>query len=127
MLNSLSFFLLSMNISQNIEWEHGPKGVHLRLSKGGLVNVVVESWFPASDNEYGVLLEDDIQVSPYFFKWIRMAIRAARRYDNYGSGVGVKGSSSKSRVVGISLYTPRINELIRPKTRFNATEVRLLT
>lgn len=109
---------------QSVDWKHGPKGIHLRLSKGGLVNVVVESWFPASDNEYGILLEDDIQVSPYFFKWARMSIDAARREELYKDESGADHVVEKSRVVGVSLYTPRINELVRPKTRFNATEVR---
>lgn len=106
-----------------MNWKYGPKGVHPRLSKGGLINVVVESWFPASDNEYGILLEDDIQVSPYFFKWARMAIDAARRKEIYKDENGADHVIEKSRVVGVSLYTPRINELVRPKTRFNATEV----
>ena len=46
-------------------WAHGPTpSVHARAGHAGLIAAVVESWTPASEREYGLLLEDDIEVRP---------------------------------------------------------------
>ena len=55
-------------------WLHGAKHVHTRVLKGGLISAVVESWFPSGEHSYGLLLEDDIEVSPYFYVYIKLAL-----------------------------------------------------
>jgi len=96
------------------EWPFGPKQVHLRQSKGGLINAVLESWYPASMEEMAVILEDDVEVSPFFFLWILGILKQ------------FKGSSSVDpRFVGISLYTPRVGELKLPRPRYNFTSLLL--
>ena len=34
----------------------------------------MEAWYPSSDDEFGIFLEDDIEVSPYFFKWTLLTL-----------------------------------------------------
>jgi hypothetical protein len=34
----------------------------------------VESWYPRSNDSYGLLLEDDVEVSPLFYAWIKLAL-----------------------------------------------------
>jgi len=46
----------------------------IRVAKGGLIAAVVESWLPTSDDEYGLLLEDDIEVSPFFYTYAKLAL-----------------------------------------------------
>ena len=53
-----------------LQWPNGPKTINHRVKKGGLVAAVSESWYPASEFEHAVILEDDIEVSPYFFIWL---------------------------------------------------------
>jgi len=36
----------------------------VRAAKGGLVAAVAEAWTPDGDHSHGLLLEDDIEVSP---------------------------------------------------------------
>jgi hypothetical protein len=79
-------------------WPFGPKIVHARVVRAGLISVVVESWYPTDDNEYLVLLEDDIEVSPYFYWWVRTALTAYHR------------AGAPANILGISLYTPRVVE-----------------
>jgi hypothetical protein len=83
------------------KWSYGYKSVMLRVQQGGLIRAVSESWFPASNNDYGLLLEDDIEVSPYAIIWIEkilLKILNAKSYDK------------ARRIIGISLYQPKVTE-----------------
>ena len=42
-----------------------------RVAKGGLIAAVVESWVPSDAHSYGILLEDDIEVSPFFYLYAK--------------------------------------------------------
>ncbi|KAI0028555.1 hypothetical protein K488DRAFT_58308, partial [Vararia minispora EC-137] len=86
---------------------HGPLFVHHRVVRGGLLPAVVESWFPASNDSYGIILEDDVELSPLFFAWAKMAVLRYR----YGS------EHDKSQALfGVSLYQQKNLEL-RPEGR----------
>ena len=80
-----------------LHWPHGGKTLHHRVVRAGLVPAVLESWYPADDNEVGVLLEDDVSVSRQWYAWLKLALL---QYD-----------ATDSSLIGISLYTPRIIEL----------------
>ena len=62
-----------MAFVNNFSWPHGQKQIVARHSKGGLINAIVESWYPADDHEWAVMLEDDIEVSPQFLVWANAA------------------------------------------------------
>lgn len=87
-------------------WPHGKKHVHVRIARAGLLHAVVESWFPSSPNNYGLLLEDDLEVSPYYYAWLRTMHSM------------VHASSFSHRVFGISLYTPRVIETTNPFQKY---------
>ncbi|KAE8688767.1 hypothetical protein F3Y22_tig00110956pilonHSYRG00167 [Hibiscus syriacus] len=77
-----------------------------------LIRAVSESWYPTSDDDYGLLLEDDIEVSSYYYLWIKYALLAY----HYDPQVSFPELSS------ISLYTPRLVEVVKERPRWNATE-----
>jgi hypothetical protein len=58
--------------------KQGKKGnlyIHHRIVHGGLLPAVVESWFPNDPlHDYGLLLEDDVEVSPLFYAWVKMCL-----------------------------------------------------
>ncbi|KAF5826078.1 hypothetical protein DUNSADRAFT_4939 [Dunaliella salina] len=91
---------------QTLKWPFGSLRRRHRASPSGLVPAVVESWFPSSCQEYGLLLEDDIEVSPFFYVWLKQAIVELRASDKF------------NRTFGISLYTPRVTETTNPYQRF---------
>ena len=64
----------TMQIVNDFRWPHGHKFVHHRVVHAGLLTAVVESWFPHSRHSYGVLLEDDVEVSSLYYAWIKMAL-----------------------------------------------------
>ena len=96
--------------AMHLSWPHGSKQVRKRLKQGGLVTAVSESWFPSSYSEYGLILEDDIEVSPLFLQWIMKALSLHHR-------------NHDPRLVGISLYSPRITETVSPKRTFDSNEL----
>lgn len=69
---------------------------------------IVESWYPTSNDTYGVLLEDDVEVSPLFYGWLKFAILQYR--------YTLAGRRASGRLFGISLYQQKNIEL-RPEGR----------
>lgn len=91
---------------QEFEFKHGEKKVRHRVRKGGLLPAIVESWYPSNDDNYGVLLEDDIELSPFFYSWSKYNI-LKYRYES---------ERAHNHIYGVSLYSPRNLEL-RPEGR----------
>ncbi|XP_074303494.1 uncharacterized protein LOC141637965 [Silene latifolia] len=94
------------------DWPHGSKTLRRRIIQGGLIRAVSESWYPFSDDDFGLLLEDDIEVSPYYYLWIKYALLSYY----YDPQVSLPELSS------ISLYTPRLVEVVKERPKWNATE-----
>ncbi|KAG8494940.1 hypothetical protein CXB51_012336 [Gossypium anomalum] len=102
----------TIKLVDSFEWLHGPKTFRRRIIQGGLIRAVSESWYPTSDDDFGLLLEDDIEVSPYYYLWIKYALLAY----HYDPQVSLPELSS------ISLYTPRLVEVVKERPRWNPTE-----
>jgi hypothetical protein len=92
---------------EDLQWPHGQKSITRHVASNGLISAVVESWYPASNDEYAVLLEDDISVSPYWYVYAKLLILQLR----YSS------SAISRRIAGLSLYTPRLMEIKHPRVR----------
>ncbi|CAL5020118.1 unnamed protein product [Urochloa decumbens] len=101
----------TLKVVSSFDWPHGPKTLRRRIIQGGLIRAVSESWYPASDDDYGLLLEDDIEVSPYYYLWVKYAL-LAYRYDP---------TISLPELSSISLYTPRLVEVVKERPKWNAT------
>ncbi|KAI0320871.1 hypothetical protein OF83DRAFT_1052265 [Amylostereum chailletii] len=105
----------TIQLVDGFEWEHGPTFVHHRVVHGGLLPAVVEAWYPRSNDSYGILLEDDVELSPLFFAWTKLAILRYR----YG-----REKHQSQGLFGVSLYQQKNVEL-RPEGRipFNARQL----
>ena len=64
----------TLSLARTYPWAHGPRSATLRVRRGGLIAAVVESWFPEDERSYGLLLEDDIEVSPYFYVYLKLVL-----------------------------------------------------
>ncbi|KAF5336091.1 hypothetical protein D9611_006217 [Ephemerocybe angulata] len=102
----------TLNIAKNYTWPHGSLFLHHRVVHAGLLPAVVESWYPRNNDTYGLLLEDDVELSPFFYAWVKMTILRYR----YDAQV-----DRSPNLFGISLYQQKNVEL-RPEGRipFNA-------
>ena len=68
----------TLRLVSEYEWEHGDVFLHHRVVHGGLMTAVVESWFPRDNNSYGLILEDDVELSPLFYAWAKSSLMRYR-------------------------------------------------
>ncbi|GAA5972011.1 hypothetical protein JCM21900_001996 [Sporobolomyces salmonicolor] len=94
---------LTHRLVDDLRWPHGTLSLRHRILLGGLMPAIVESWYPASNDTYGVLLEDDVEVSPLFYGWLKLAILRYR--------YTAAGRAASPRLFGISLYQQKNIEL----------------
>ncbi|KAJ2988044.1 hypothetical protein NUW54_g9239 [Trametes sanguinea] len=96
-------------------WAHGAVVLHHRVTHGGLLTAVVESWYPHGNDSYALILEDDVELSPLFYAYMKLSLLRYR----YG-----KPENRSPHLFGISLYQQKNLEL-RPEGRhpFNARSV----
>ncbi|MCO5577767.1 hypothetical protein L7F22_031599 [Adiantum nelumboides] len=78
-------------------WIHGPKEIQYRIQNAGLQGQWLEAWWPTSDNEFAFVVEDDMYLSPLYFKYLTRVIETY--YYN--------PSNYDPTVYGISLQRPR--------------------
>ncbi|KAG6374837.1 hypothetical protein JVT61DRAFT_4222 [Boletus reticuloceps] len=89
----------TLHIVYDLEWPHGDIFLHHRVIHGGLLPAVVESWYPHCDDSYGLLLEDDIELSPLAYAWIKMTLLRYKFYTERLAHLlqSSSGSASTSR------------------------------
>ncbi|GER41053.1 transferase [Striga asiatica] len=78
-------------------WEFGEKLVHYRTSNAGLQAQWLEAWWPASDHEFAFVVEDDLEVSPLYYRFLKAVI--LNYYYN--------ASNFSPSIYGASLQRPR--------------------
>jgi hypothetical protein len=78
-------------------WPHGEKRVHYRAANAGLQAQWIEAWWPGSDDEFAFVVEDDLEVSPLYYRFLkRVVMRYYYDRENYSP-----------YVFGASLQRPR--------------------
>lgn len=94
---------------KKFKWKHGGKTIHARKVNVGLIHNIVGSVTisPKQDprNSWVIILEDDIEVSPSFYLWAKLNILRS----------SFPRTQLSERIYGISLYTPRARETLKPK------------
>ncbi|GAA5848896.1 hypothetical protein JCM9279_004658 [Rhodotorula babjevae] len=99
---------LTHRLVDDLRWPHGTFSLRHRILLGGLMPAIVESWYPTSNDTYGVLLEDDVEVSPLYYAWLKFSILQYR--------YTLAGRRASARMFGVSLYQQKNIEL-RPEGR----------
>lgn len=98
-------------LSNNYKWKKGAKSVRHRIATTPKTPIFVESWYPASNDEYAIILNNDIELSPMFYIWAKYAILQYRY------------ASFSDQLFGVSLYSPQILETDPSGRRlFNASQ-----
>jgi len=98
---------------RGLDWPYGPKEVVEFDRPMGIRGMWINSSRADDlrDDEHVLPLEDDIEVSPLFYWWL---LRAASAYGDFDDGRAMRAK----RLVGVSLYTPRLNEIVYPQVRW---------
>ncbi|KAI8062830.1 uncharacterized protein B0P05DRAFT_477135 [Gilbertella persicaria] len=89
---------ITQTFANNFVWNKGEKNIRHRISQATKASVFVESWYPSSHDEYAIILNNDAELSEYFYVWVKYAILRYRYTERDNS------------LFGISLYTPRLLE-----------------
>ncbi|XP_073291941.1 uncharacterized protein [Primulina huaijiensis] len=93
-----------LNLSRKIldfvdgfDWSFGEKLVHYRTANAGLQAQWIESWWPTSDHEFAFVVEDDLEVSPLYYRFLKVV------FMNYY----YNASNFSPSIYGASLQRPR--------------------
>ena len=70
--------------AKKFKFNHGTSEVVLSEKKQGLIYAWFNAWTPASDTERVVIIEDDMELSPYWFKWLQRAWEVYEDRDDMG-------------------------------------------
>ncbi|KAM0752055.1 hypothetical protein T439DRAFT_379182 [Meredithblackwellia eburnea MCA 4105] len=108
---------VTQRLVDDFQWHFGTVTLRHRIVLGGLMPAIVESWYPASNDTYGVFLEDDVEVSPMFYAWLKFTILYYRYYTPM--------RERSQRLFGVSLYQQRNNELdlLKGRVPFDAHKI----
>ena len=93
----------TLNISSQFHFNHGKYSVRCHVTHVGIFGQWLDTWRPDVDSpEIAVILEDDLTVSPFFYKWLKMV---HLKYDSYHDingyalqGVSIKHSGASGHV-----------------------------
>lgn len=67
-------------VAMGYKWAHGPVRVHLQKQHVGIYGQWIDSWRPKENSkEIAVIIEDDLDLSKYFWKWLKAA---KKKYEN---------------------------------------------
>ena len=113
----------AVELARSIDWPHGARRVVTESESHGIrgmwTQVLGRELEHESDPTHVVPIEDDIEVSPLFHWWLRMAAKA------YGPFDSARGSRMSSKLVGVSLYSPRLDEIHYPMTSWRPRDGKL--
>jgi FkbM family methyltransferase len=74
-------------LAKSFDFSHGEKTVHVATSNNGLRQSWFDAWHPATDESRGIILEDDVEVSPKWYAWLKAA------WNTYGDRDDLAGIS----------------------------------
>ncbi|PON74114.1 Nucleotide-diphospho-sugar transferase [Parasponia andersonii] len=86
-----------LEFADGFDWKFGEKLVHYRTQNAGLQAQWLEAWWPGSDDEFAFVVEDDLEVSPLYYRFLRSLIV------NYYYG----DPDFRPYIYGVSLQRPR--------------------
>ena len=64
------------NFHSNVTWNQGPIDVSVATQNMGLRQAWLSAWRPTSQSDQAVIFEDDIEVSPIWYRWLQGAVQA---------------------------------------------------
>lgn len=64
------------NLRSNVTWNHGLVDISVASENMGLRQAWLTAWRPTSDKDQAIIFEDDIEVSPLWYRWLQGAVGA---------------------------------------------------
>lgn len=89
-------------LTLEFKWQYGRKNIHYRSTNAGLQMQWLENWFPSSMNEFAYVVEDDIVVSKYFYRYLKRSLKYWY-YSKAGRDDRVFGISTQKQAQSVGL------------------------
>ena len=89
---------MTQTLVNEFDWKKGTKYVRHRIAATNKPPQFSEAWYPAHNDEYAIILNNDIELSRYFYTWTKYAILRYRYMEK------------PKHLFGISLYAPKLIE-----------------
>ena len=98
-----------------LQWSHGAKRLYVHEGTALGIRGMWIHMFRQAEGRNLMPFEDDIEVSPLYYWWLA---RMVRQYGPLGTAEQVRAKN----LAGISLYTPRLNEIQYPQVKWVASK-----
>ena len=103
----------TVQAASEFHWSQGPTRVHVHSQHVGIYGQWIDTWRPTddSDDELALILEDDLSISVYAYRWVRAVFRAyTHRVDFVGASLTshqmtILSPKPKGRLVGPRNHT----------------------
>ena len=100
-----------LQASRDITWKQGTKVIHKRTTNAGLYQQWIYTWNITSETtEFAIILEDDLEVSPAFYQWLRVARAAYAQDPDVGAFTLQRSTLRPRQVKGIATGPLKIPE-----------------
>ena len=76
-----------VKLANDFQFSHGAKTVFVSTKKLGLQESWFQAWIPRDNQELGIILEDDVELAPAWYKWLKAA------WNSYGNRTDLMGIS----------------------------------
>ncbi len=87
----------TVSAATQFRWSRGPSRVHVRDTHAGIYGQWIDTWRPVpGSKELALILEDDLSVSPYAYRWVRAA------HNKYGGRKDIAGYTLQSEGVNVA-------------------------
>lgn len=95
-----------LDFVDRFKWDYGEKVVHYRNLNVGLQSQWLEAWWPSSDHEFVFVVEDDLELSPLYFRFLKKLILNYYYNESNFSPMIFGSSLQRPRIVpGIHVFT----------------------
>jgi hypothetical protein len=93
---------VTQNVAESFQFKAKNKNKNLRhrIVPAQRAPLFTEAWYPTTDNEYAIILDNTIELSPFFYTYAKYSLL----YYRYS------GNTRNNQIFGISLYSPRLLE-----------------
>jgi hypothetical protein len=107
----------TVKTARSFQWKKGPTRVHIQTSHAGIMGQWIDTWRPRPESkELGVILEDDISVSPMAYRWLKAVHKAmANRTDFVGASLTSDQMSVHSSKPKGPLAAPKTDTILMYK------------
>jgi hypothetical protein len=100
----------TLKVAAFFKWSRGVRRVHVHEKHVGIYGQWIDTWRPRNNSrELALVLEDDMTVSPYVYRWIKAAHR------KYGARPDIAGYTLQSEEVSKATGTGKSHKLTGPE------------